>query len=131
MSGWILMGLPGALYVSGLANAWIVIGLVLGAYLNYLIVAPRLRVQTEDAGNALTISSFLENRFGDESHVLRWVSGIFILIFFMIYTTSGLVAGGSRVAPAVLGADRRERVGPRPAGAFRCRRALVPSGQPP
>ncbi len=94
MSGWILMGLPGALYVSGLANAWIVIGLVLGAYLNYLIVAPRLRVYTEIAKDAITLPDFFENRFLDRSRLLRIVSSVVIVIFFTLYTSSGLVGGG-------------------------------------
>lgn len=94
MSGWLLLGLPGAAYVSGLGATWIAVGLLAGTYLNWLIVAPRLRVQTAEADDALTISEYLEHRFDDRSHLLRWVSGIFILVFFLIYTTSGLVAGG-------------------------------------
>jgi sodium/proline symporter len=94
MSGWLLLGLPGAAYVSGLGSVWIAVGLLAGTYLNWLLVAPRLRVQTAEANDSLTISSYLENRFDDRSHLLRWVSAIFILVFFLIYTTSGLVAGG-------------------------------------
>ena len=71
MSGWMLMGLPGAMYVSGLSSAWIAIGLAIGAYLNYLWVAPRLRVYTELAKNALTIPDYFANRFNDTSHSLR------------------------------------------------------------
>jgi len=94
MSGWLLLGLPGAAYVSGLGAVWIAVGLLAGTYLNWLVVAPRLRVQTAEANDSLTISAYLEHRFNDRSHLLRWVSGIFILVFFLIYTTSGLVAGG-------------------------------------
>jgi SSS family solute:Na+ symporter len=94
MSGWMLMGLPGAMYVSGLSSAWIAVGLVTGAYLNYILVAPRLRVYTEVANNAITIPDYFENRFNDSSHSLRLISSIVIIIFFTLYTSSGVVAGG-------------------------------------
>ena len=94
MSGWMLMGLPGAMYLTGLASAWIAIGLVIGAYFNYILVAPRLRVYTEVANNAITIPDYFENRFNDKSHVLRIVSSIIIVLFFTLYTSSGVVAGG-------------------------------------
>ncbi|MED4687984.1 sodium/proline symporter PutP [Peribacillus frigoritolerans] len=94
MSGWLLMGLPGAMYISGLSAGWIVIGLCAGSYLNWLIVAPRLRTYTEIAGNSITIPDFLGNRFKDGSRVLKVVSASVILIFFTFYTSSGMVAGG-------------------------------------
>ncbi|WP_110926242.1 sodium/proline symporter PutP [Bacillus massiliglaciei] len=94
MSGWLLMGLPGAMYATGLSSAWIVIGLTLGAYANWLYVAPRLRVYTEVANNSITIPSYLENRFKDASHILRIVSALVILIFFTFYVSSGMVSGG-------------------------------------
>lgn len=94
MSGWMLMGLPGAVYISGLGAAWIAVGLVIGAYLNYLLVAPRLRVYTEKAEDALTIPDYFEKRFKDESHSLRVFSSIVIVIFFTLYTSAGIVAGG-------------------------------------
>lgn len=94
MSGWLLMGLPGALYVTGLADAWIAIGLSVGAWLNWKFVAPRLRTYTEVAGNSITIPSFLENRLVDKSRVLRIISGLLILTFFTFYVSSGMVAGG-------------------------------------
>lgn len=94
MSGWILMGLPGALYVSGLVNVWIVIGLLIGAYVNYLFLAPRLRVYTEAAGDAITLPDYFENRFNDSSRLLRILSSLVIIIFFTLYTSSGVVAGG-------------------------------------
>lgn len=94
MSGWLMLGLPGALYVSGLAEAWIAIGLFTGALLNWIIVAPRLRAQTESYGNALTIPEFLGNRFGDNRHILRLTASIVIILFFALYSASGLVAGG-------------------------------------
>ncbi len=93
MSGWLLMGLPGGIYVSGLANAWIAIGLTVGAYLNWLYVAPRLRSYTLVANDSITIPSFLENRFKDDTKLLRIISGIVILLFFTFYVSSGMVAG--------------------------------------
>ena len=94
MSGWILMGLPGAMYLSGLNNIWIAVGLTLGAYFNYLLVAPRLRSYTELADNAITLPKFFENRFEDRSGTLRIVASITIIVFFTVYSSSGLVAGG-------------------------------------
>lgn len=94
MSGWMLLGVPGAMYVSGLSSIWIAIGLSVGAYLNYIFVAPRLRVYTELAKNSLTLPDFFENRFEDNTRVLRIVSSIVIIVFFTLYTSSGVVAGG-------------------------------------
>ncbi len=94
MSGWMLMGLPGAMYLSGLSSLWIAFGLVIGAYCNYLIVAPRLRTYTEVANDSITLPDFFENRFHDKSHLLRVVSSVVIVIFFTLYTSSGIVAGG-------------------------------------
>lgn len=94
MSGWMLMGLPGAIYVTGFSAAWIAVGLVIGAYFNYLLVAPRLRVYTELADDAITIPDFFEKRFTDKSHSLRVISSVVIVIFFTLYTSSGVVAGG-------------------------------------
>lgn len=94
MSGWMLMGLPGAVYLTGLSSLWLGIGLTIGAYLNYLLLAPRFRVYTEIANDSLTVPDYLENRFKDESKMLRLVSGIIILVFFILYVSSGIVAGG-------------------------------------
>jgi sodium/proline symporter len=94
MSGWLLMGLPGAIYVSGLVEAWIAVGLTVGAYLNWLFVAPRLRAYSQVSNDSITIPSFLENRLKDTSRLLRIVSGIIILVFFTFYVSSGMVAGG-------------------------------------
>ena len=94
MSGWVIMGLPGAVYLSGLSNIWIGLGLVVGAYLNYLLVAPRLRAYTEIAGDSITLPDFFENRFEDSSRLLRIVASIVIIVFFTVYTSSGLVGGG-------------------------------------
>ncbi|WP_167132831.1 sodium/proline symporter PutP [Paramicrobacterium chengjingii] len=94
MSGWLLMGLPGAIYISGLVEAWIAIGLTIGAWLNWKFVAPRLRAYTEVAGNSITIPSFLEHRLRDKSRALRIVCGVIILVFFTFYVSSGMVAAG-------------------------------------
>ncbi len=94
MSGWLLMGLPGAMYFIGLSSAWIAIGLTIGAYLNYVVIAPRLRVYTEVAQNAITLPVFFENRYKNKNHLLKISSSIFILIFFTLYTSAGMVAGG-------------------------------------
>lgn len=96
MSGWLLLSLPGAAYASGMGmwSIWIAIGLAVGTMLNWQYVAKRLRRYTEVAGDSITLSEYLENRFKDKSHLLRVISAIFILVFFMFYTASGLVAGG-------------------------------------
>lgn len=93
MSGWLLMGLPGAIFVAGISESWIAIGLIIGAYLNWLFVAGRLRVQTEHTGNALTLPDYFTNRFEDRSRLLRIFSALVILVFFTIYCASGIVAG--------------------------------------
>lgn len=94
MSGWLLMGLPGAIYLSGLNQTWIAIGLCIGAWANWKLTAPRLRSYTKVAKNSITIPSFLENRLEDRTRVLRVASGIIILVFFTFYVSSGMVAGG-------------------------------------
>lgn len=93
MSGWLLMGLPGAVYASGLVEGWIAMGLTIGAYLNWLFVAGRLRVFTEYNANALTLPEYFHHRFGDRTRVLKIVSATIILFFFAIYCSSGVVAG--------------------------------------
>lgn len=94
MSGWMLMGLPGAMYVQGISAGWIAVGLVIGALANYILVAPRLRVFTEVAKNSITIPDYFENRFADDSRALRIIASVVIVIFFTLYTSSGVVAGG-------------------------------------
>jgi solute:Na+ symporter, SSS family len=94
MSGWMLMGVPGAMYLSGISSGWIAIGLLIGAFVNYLVVAPRLRVYTEIANDSITIPDYFENRFADKTHILRIVSSVVIVIFFTLYTSSGVVGGG-------------------------------------
>tara|TARA_R100000306_G_scaffold62604_1_gene75699 strand:- start:50022 stop:51506 length:1485 start_codon:yes stop_codon:yes gene_type:complete len=104
MSGWLLLGLPGYAYSAGHEAFWIAIGLLVGTWLNWLIVARRLRVYTMAANDSLTIPAFLENRFEDYSHVLRIIAAFFILLFFLFYTSSGLVAGG-KLFETVFGLD--------------------------
>ncbi len=103
MSGWLLLGLPGALYASGLVEAWIGIGLFVGALANWIIVAPRLREQTERMGNALTIPQFLANRFTESGTALRITSAVIIVAFFTVYTAAGLVGGGKLFETAFAG----------------------------
>ena len=94
MIGWMLMGLPGFAYIAGLNAGWIALGLALGTYANWKFVAARLRKYTELANNSLTLPDFLQNRYEDKSNLLRIIPAVFILLFFIIYTSSGFVAGG-------------------------------------
>ena len=94
MSGWLLMGLPGALFVSGMSELWIVIGLFLGSWANWKWVAPRLRAYSEVSNNSITLPSFFENRTRDTSRVLRIVAAVIIIFFFTFYVSSGMVSGG-------------------------------------
>ena len=94
MSGWMLMGLPGAMFVTGFDAMYIAIGLLAGALANYLLVAPKLRVYTEVADDSLTVPEFFAKRFGESSASVRMVSAAIIVMFFTLYTSAGLVAGG-------------------------------------
>ncbi|AKO45338.1 sodium/proline symporter PutP [[Haemophilus] ducreyi] len=93
MSGWLLMGLPGAVYAGGLIEGWLAIGLTLGAYFNWKLVAGRLRSQTEYSGDALTLPEYFHNRFADKTRVIKILSAAIFLLFFAIYCASGVVAG--------------------------------------
>ncbi len=93
MSGWLLLGLPGAIYLSGLREIWIGVGLVFGAYLNWCFIARSIRIYSEKASNALTLPDYFEFRFNDQSRLVRSVSAIVILLFFTFYVASGLVGG--------------------------------------
>ncbi|GAF12365.1 LOW QUALITY PROTEIN: proline/sodium symporter PutP [Bacillus sp. JCM 19045] len=104
MSGWLMLALPGSMYITGLGAGWLALGLIIGAYLNWVFLAPRLRTFTETANNSITIPSFLENRFFDGSRMLRILSGLIIVFFFTIYVSSGMVSGGV-VFNSVLGID--------------------------
>lgn len=104
MSGWMLMGLPGFAYSTGISAIWIAIGLAGGTWLNWAFVSKRLRNHTEVANNSLTIPDYLKNRFRDTTKILPIVSAIFIIIFFLIYTSSGFVAGG-KLFTTIFGLD--------------------------
>ena len=92
MSGWLLMGLPGAIFVGGFSEAWIGIGLLIGTYLNWKIVAYRLRCYSQKCGDSITIPDFICNRFRDKTGVSRMVAAVIILVFFTFYTASGFVS---------------------------------------
>lgn len=104
MSGWMLMGLPGFAYTTGISAIWIAIGLAGGTYLNWAFVSKRLRNHTEVANDSLTIPDYFKNRFHDTSKILPIISAIFIVIFFLIYTASGFVAGG-KLFTTIFGLD--------------------------
>lgn len=106
MSGWLLLGLPGYALVAGFEATWIAIGLLAGTWLNWLFVARRLRVYSHVANDSVTIPSYFEHRFNDKSRALRVVSAIFILLFFLFYASSGLVAAG-KLFETVFGFDYR------------------------
>ncbi len=102
MSGWLLMGLPGAIFLTGLSESWIAIGLIIGAWFNWYLVAGRLRVHTEVQNNALTLPDYFTHRFGDTKKLLRISSALIILVFFAIYCASGMVAG-ARLFESIFG----------------------------
>ena len=104
MSGWMLMGVPGFAYATGVSASWIAIGIAIGTYLNWQFISQRLRNYTEVANNSLTMPDYLKNRFHDDNNIIRIISAIFILIFFLIYTSSGFVSGG-KLFEAVFGMD--------------------------
>ena len=93
MSGWLLMGLPGAVFLSGICESWIAIGLTVGAWVNWCLVASRLRLYTEVSHNALTLPDYFRQRFEDKTNSLALMAAAVILIFFTIYCASGMVAG--------------------------------------
>ena len=105
-NNFVLMGLPGAIFATGMSEAWIAIGLMIGAYFNYRLVAPRLRVYTEIADDAITIPDFFEKRFADHTRTLRVLSAVVIIIFFTLYTSAGVVSGG-KLFEASFGIDYR------------------------
>ncbi len=98
MSGWLLMGLPGLALMTGLAEAaWTAIGLAIGTYINWLIVAKRIRIYSEEI-NAITLPEFFAKRFGDKKNVITLIAALFIVIFFIPYTASGFAACGKLFA---------------------------------
>jgi len=105
MSGWLLLGLPGLAYVSGLSSAgWTAIGLAIGTYLNWKLVAKRLRIYTHKAKDSLTLPEFFVNRFGDKKAYISALSSVFIIVFFVVYTAAQFVAGG-KLFNAIFGVD--------------------------
>ena len=108
MSGWLLMGLPGAVYMTGMSQTWTAIGLTLGTYLNWKLLAPKLRIQTEET-DTMTLPNFLSKKLKDDTGTIRIFSAIVILFFFTIYSSSGLVAAGKLFA-SILGIDYKMAV---------------------
>jgi len=109
MSGWLLMGLPGTAFIltqnNGMAEAfWTAFGLAIGTYLNWLILAKRFRKYSEYSNNSITIPTYFENRFRDKTHLIRMISAVFIIIFFLIYTAAQFSAG-AKLFNAVFGLD--------------------------
>ena len=94
MSGWLLLGLPGYAYAAGLESVWLAGGLLAGTWLNWLVCAKRLRTYSITANDSLTLPSYLANRFADTTRIVQSLAAFFILLFFLFYTSSGLVAGG-------------------------------------
>ncbi len=104
MSGWLLMGLPGAVYSFGTGQIWIAVGLFIGTVLNWIFISGRLRKYTIAANNSLTLPEYFGNRFRDKKKILLLVSSIMIVIFFLVYTASALAAGG-KLFNTVFGLD--------------------------
>ncbi len=104
MSGWLLLGLPGMMYADGIVGSWIGIGLIIGAYINWHYVAKPLRVFTHRLDDAITIPDYFSNRFEDKGNHLRVVTAVVILLFYTLYTSSGLV-GGAKLFEATFGLD--------------------------
>jgi len=105
MSSWLLMGLPGVAYLSGIADAgWTAIGLAIGTYVNWLTVARRLRCYSQLSQNAITLPEFFSNRYRDSKKILTWIASIVILIFFIPYTAAGFASCG-KLFNSVFGLD--------------------------
>lgn len=94
MSGWLLMGLPGSIYLGGTGRMWIAIGLFIGTVLNWILISKRLRRYTIVSGNSLTLPEFFENRYRDKKKIILTLSSVVITIFFLVYTASALASGG-------------------------------------
>ena len=98
MSGWLLMGLPGSVYIAGTGEVWFAVGLLIGTILNWYLVSGRLRKYTIVSGNSLTIPSFFQNRFGDKKGIIKVISAIIIAVFFTVYTASAFSSGAKLFA---------------------------------
>ena len=94
MSGWLLMGLPGSILAAGFGKVWIAIGLAIGSYLSWLLVAGRLRRFSKAAGDSITIPQYLNNRLASSSKALQVISAIVFFVCFTVYVASGFKAGG-------------------------------------
>jgi sodium/proline symporter len=104
MSGWLLMGLPGSIYMMGTGQAWIGIGLFIGTTLNWIFISGKLRRYTIRANNSLTLPEFFQNRYKDEKKYLLGASSVVIVIFFLVYTASALASGG-KLFNSIFGID--------------------------
>ena len=104
MSGWLLMGLPGSIYLLGTGQAWIGIGLFIGTVLNWILISGRLRKYTIRANNSLTLPEYFQNRFHDEKKAILGASSFVIVIFFLVYTASALASGG-KLFNSIFGID--------------------------
>jgi len=104
MSGWVLLGLPGYAYMAGLEAFWITLGLTIGVAANWMLMAKRLRIYTVILDDAVTIPAYLQRRFGDANPWLKIIASVSILLFFLFYVGSGLIAGG-KLFNAVFGLD--------------------------
>jgi sodium/proline symporter len=107
MSGWLLLGLPGMMYSKGVVGSWIAVGLLIGAYLNWHYVARPLRVYTHHLNDAITIPDYFSNRFEENGNALRVITAVVILVFYTLYTSSGLV-GGAKLFEVTFGLDYTE-----------------------
>ena len=104
MSGWLLMGLPGSIYLMGTGQAWIGIGLFIGTTINWIFISGKLRKYTIRANNSLTLPEFFQNRFMDDKKALLGASSVVIDIFFLVYTASALASGG-KLFNSIFGID--------------------------
>ena len=104
MSGWLLLGLPASIYVSGLTESWIAIGLFIGTYLNWKFVASRLRKMSAAAGDSITIPEYFQKRFNSNSTVVRFICAAIIFVFFLVYTASAF-SSGAKLFNFVFGVD--------------------------
>lgn len=104
MSGWLLMGLPGAIFLNGLTESWIAIGLFIGTYLNWRLLAAKLRKMSYAAGDAITIPEYFQKRFFTQNPVIRFACAAIIFVFFLVYTASAF-SGGAKLFNYLFGTD--------------------------
>lgn len=104
MSGWMIMGLFGFVYSIGLLVMWIIIGLILGVYINYFVVVFRFCVYIELVGDVIILLDFFKNCLNDKNNVLKIIFGLIIVVFFILYIYFGFVFGG-KLFESVFGLD--------------------------